>query len=209
MNRDDISPVTQAAMAHAVRADPPFGDGNGRVGRALIHTLFRRRGIAVKYVPPVSLVLGANRDADIAGMDRFQESQIHGWPSDKLDEWIKHFARAVETSAKKAEAFSGQVHQLQQRWRDKLGAVRSDAAVLKIIEILPSYPYITTQVGIQETGKTRRAVLDAFEALEKTGALTRHRNKRKGDNWEAEELFGLLDEFEHEVGPGQLPSAAN
>jgi Fic family protein len=204
MNRDDISPVTQAAVAHAqFELIHPFGDGNGRVGRALIHTIFRRRGLAKNYVPPISIVLGANKDAYIAGMDRYQESQVEGPPSEKLDEWITHFARAVETSARHAQDFSDQVHDLQQRWRAQVGQVRSDAAVLQIIAMLPSYPYITTQIGMKETGKTRRAVLDAFEVLEGTGALTRHRNQRKGDSWEAKELFTLLDEFEHAVGPGQ------
>jgi Fic family protein len=209
MNRDDLSPVTQVAMAHAqFELIHPFGDGNGRVGRCLIHTILRRRGIAERYVPPVSIVLGANKDAYIAGLDAFQESQIEGWPSEKLDEWIGDFARAVETSAKHASDFSMKVHALQEDWRKKVGRVRRDAAVLRIIEVLPSYPYITTQIGIEEAGRTRRAVLDAFEKLEQAGVLTRHRNRRKGDSWEAKQLFKLLDELEHAVGPGETTRAA-
>ena len=204
MNRDDLSPVTQAAMAHAqFELIHPFGDGNGRVGRCLIHTILRRRGIAEAYVPPVSIVLGANKDAYIAGLDAFQESQIAGWPSEKLDEWISHFARAVEVSAKQATDFSEKVTALQEAWRRKIGPMRSDAAVLPIILSLPAHPYITTQIGIELTGRTRRAVLDAFERLERAGILTRHRNRRKGDSWEAKQLFRLLDGFEHAVGPGQ------
>jgi hypothetical protein len=30
----------------------PFADGNGRVGRALMHVVLRRRGLAPRYVPP-------------------------------------------------------------------------------------------------------------------------------------------------------------
>ena len=63
MNRDDLSPVAQAAIAHAqFETIHPFGDGNGRVGRCLIHVIFRRRGLTPSYVPPVSLVLGARKD---------------------------------------------------------------------------------------------------------------------------------------------------
>jgi fido (protein-threonine AMPylation protein) len=35
----------------------PFVDGNGRTGRALIHVILRRRGLAGHVLPPVSLVL--------------------------------------------------------------------------------------------------------------------------------------------------------
>src|SRR3990170_1510128 len=43
MNRDDLPAVAQAAIAHAqFETIHPFVDGNGRVGRALIHVLLRR-----------------------------------------------------------------------------------------------------------------------------------------------------------------------
>ena len=61
INRDDVSAVAQAAIAHAqFETIHPFGDGNGRVGRCLIQVIFRRRGLSPKYIPPVSVVLGAN-----------------------------------------------------------------------------------------------------------------------------------------------------
>ena len=206
MNRDDLSPVTQAAMAHAqFELIHPFGDGNGRVGRCLIHTILRRRGTATGYVPPISLVLGANKDAYIAGMDSYEASQVSGWPDPRLDIWIAHFSPAVEASAVHASEFSDSVHDLQEQWRADIGPVRRDAAVLPLIDALPSYPFITARIGIELTGKSRPAVIDALDRLAQTGALTRHRNQRKGDSWEAKQLFGLLKEFEHAVGPGQKP----
>lgn len=53
MDRDDVPPVVQAAIAHAqFELIHPFGDENGRVGRILIHSLFRKRGLADRYVRP-------------------------------------------------------------------------------------------------------------------------------------------------------------
>jgi Fic family protein len=64
INREDLPPVVQAAIAHAqFETIHPFADGNGRVGRALIHVVLRRRGLAPRYVPPVSLVLAADARA--------------------------------------------------------------------------------------------------------------------------------------------------
>jgi hypothetical protein len=49
------------------------------------------------------------------------------------------------------------------------------------------------------TGRSRVAAINGLEHLTKAGILTRHRNQRKGDSWEAKELFTLLDSFEATV----------
>ena len=189
MNRDDLSPVAQAAMAHAqFELIHPFGDGNGRVGRCLIHVMLRKRGLAKRYVPPISLVLGANKDAYIAGLTNFQEN--------RLDLWVEQFARTLERSAAKAADFSQSVAELQATWKVRLGPVRSDAASLAIIEHLPSFPYITVKIVEKLAGRSNPAALRGLKQLEAAGVLTRHENKRKGDSWEARELFQLLDRFE-------------
>lgn len=192
MNRDDISPVAQAAIAHAqFETIHPFGDGNGRVGRCLIQVIFRRRRLSPRYIPPVSIVLGANKDAYIAGLVGFREGNVDGW--------VRQFARAVEVAAERAGSFSQAVAALQGDWRERLGRVRGDAAVLPIIAALPKYPVITAAVAETEVDRTRPAVINALAQLEAIGALTRHRNQKKGDSWEAKELFKLLDEFEKAV----------
>lgn len=189
MNRDDVPAVAQAAIAHAqFETIHPFGDGNGRVGRCLIHVLFRRRALAPRYVPPISLVLGANKNAYIAGLEGFRAGEE--------EEWIVQFARAVELAAERARDFSSQVIALQERWREQLGSVRSDAAVLPLIEILPKYPVITAAVAEQEIHRSRPATIAGLARLEEIKALTRHRNQKLGDSWEAKKLFGLLERFE-------------
>src|SRR5665648_229225 len=60
-NDDSLPAVVQAALAHAqFETIHPFIDGNGRTGRALIHLTLRRRGLAPRVLPPVSLVLAAD-----------------------------------------------------------------------------------------------------------------------------------------------------
>lgn len=192
MNRDDISPVAQAGIAHAqFEAIHPFGDGNGRVGRCLIHVLFRRRGIAPRYVPPVSVMLGASKDAYIAGLENFRD--------DRIDDWVAQFARAVEIAAEKAEAFSERVTGLQAGWLQRVGPLRRDATARSIIENLPSFPFITTRIVQELSGRSDVAALSGLDRLEQAGILIRHRNRRKGDSWEAKELFALLDDFEQAV----------
>jgi len=62
-SRDDLPAVIQAAIVHAqFETIHPFADGNGRVGRCLIHALLRRRGLTPGFVPPVSLGLASAID---------------------------------------------------------------------------------------------------------------------------------------------------
>ena len=62
-NDDGLPALAQAAIAHAqFETIHPFVDGNGRAGRVLIHLVLRRRGIAARFLPPVSLVLSTWAD---------------------------------------------------------------------------------------------------------------------------------------------------
>jgi Fic family protein len=189
VNRDDVSPVAQAAIAHAqFETIHPFGDGNGRVGRCLIQVIFRRRGLAPRYIPPVSLLLGANKDAYISGLESYRVGEVDGW--------VRQFSRAVEDAAIQARTFSRRVIELQEKWRKELGRVRSDAAVLPLIEVLPKFPVVTAAVAEKEIGRSRPVTIEALDRLASIGALTRHSNRKKGHSWEAKSLFRLLADFE-------------
>jgi Fic family protein len=200
MNRDDISPVAQAAIAHAqFETIHPFGDGNGRVGRCLIHALLRRRGVAPKYVPPVSLVLVGDKDAYIAGLGDFRR--------DDVERWIVQFAEAVEDSAEIAENHSRRVGELRAEWIERAEPMRSDSTARAILDHLPSCPIITAAIAEQLTGRSRVAAINGLEHLRQAGILSRHRNQRKGDSWEAKELLAILERLEPSLRAGSPQSA--
>ena len=192
MNRDDVSPVAQAAIAHAqFETIHPFGDGNGRVGRCLIHVLFERRGIAPRYVPPVSLVLGANKDAYIAGLEDFR--------ADEVDRWVAQFAHAVEIAAERGERLLGGCCQPS-------GASGSARRADAHRRHRPSHRRAPSVISDHHradcgrlTGRSSVATINGLDHLARAGILTRHRNQRKGDSWEAKELFSLLEGFEESV----------
>src|SRR6185437_6403395 len=125
MDRDDLSPVAQAAIAHAqFELIHPFGDGNGRVGRCLIQVLLRRRGLAPRFLPPISIVLGSGKDVSISGIEAFRTGSV--------DEWVAYFARATESAAFGSREFAEEVEELQSDWRALSRPVRSDSASLAL-----------------------------------------------------------------------------
>src|SRR5512143_1144780 len=98
MNRTDLPPLVQAAIAHAqFETIHPFEDGNGRTGRALVQVILRRRRLAPTYVPPISVMLARHKDRYIEGLTRFRE--------DRLADWLGIFSEAAAAAAQLARRY--------------------------------------------------------------------------------------------------------
>ncbi|MBO0881645.1 MAG: Fic family protein, partial [Mycobacterium sp.] len=101
-NTDDLPAVAQAAIAHAqFETIHPFIDGNGRTGRALIHLILRRRGVAERVIAPVSLVLATWSDSYIDGLTGFRHlgSPDSAQAVTGLNIWVARFAAACSRAA--------------------------------------------------------------------------------------------------------------
>ena len=96
-NDDGLPALAQAAIAHAqFETIHPFVDGNGRVGRALIHLVLRRRGFAERFLPPVSLILDTWADDYVAGLTatRYVGSPTSEAADTGINRWVALFAGA-------------------------------------------------------------------------------------------------------------------
>ena len=199
VNDDLLPPLVQAALVHAqFETIHPFDDGNGRTGRALIHVVLRRRGIAPDYVPPVSVVLAAARDRYIGGLTAFREG--------RTAEWIEQFAVATARSAQLATAYLRAVQELSAQWRAQLAASaapRADAASWALIEVLPAHPMISAPVAAAATGRSRAPIYQALGELERAGVLAPLSATRRNQVWEAVGLLDLIAGLED----GRLPVA--
>lgn len=155
---DSLPPLVQAAMVHAqFETIHPFDDGNGRTGRALIHVVLRRRGIAATYVPPISVVLATERKRYIEGLTRLRDGEV--------GLWIEQFAAAAARAAGLASDYLEAVTALMGEWRRQLAAgpaPRSDAAAWALIELLPAHPVITAPVAVAVTRRAKAAVHQAM-----------------------------------------------
>jgi Fic family protein len=190
--RDDFSPLAQAAVVHAqFETIHPFADGNGRVGRALIHSVLRRRGEVPRYIPPISLVLANEPRTYVGGLVDYREGRV--------SEWCSLFASATERAAREAARFSEAIENQQAEWLERLGNPRKDAVVRELIALLPSHPLLDVAAGQQLTGKSHVAVGNALKQLEDAGIVRSLNEKRWGRVWECDPLLDLVTEFERTV----------
>lgn len=191
-NQDRLSPLVQAAIAHAqFETIHPFADGNGRTGRTLVQIILKRRSLAPTYVPPVSVVLAANKDRYISGLTAYREGDV--------GVWIETFAACAEEAARFARHYLGEVEKLQEQWREMIRAstrIRADAAAWKLIEVLPANPVITLPIAVTRIDRTKPAVNQAIEQLVTAGVLIPISENRRNRAWEASGLLDLIIQTE-------------
>ena len=201
-NGDDLPAVVQAAMAHAqFETIHPFVDGNGRTGRALIHLVLRRRGLAVRVLPPVSLILATWSDDYIAGLSA---TRFIGKPSSEAatsgaNEWVALFATACRRAIEDAEAFEQRVVGLQDRWRVRLGRVRADSAVDLLVGQLPGAPIVTVNGAAALIGRSFQATNQAIDRLVEAKILQQVTVGRRNRAFEPPELIRLFTALERQL----------
>jgi Fic family protein len=189
MNRDDLPAVAQAAIAHAqFETIHPFVDGNGRVGRALIHVLLRRRGVAPSFVPPISVVLAARPQAYVDGLVGFREG--------RLDQWCASFADACARAAGMSVDLAERVADLEAAWYERAGRPRRDSAAARIIKVLPAQPIASASTIRAAIDARHQRALEGLKVLANAGVV-RHISRGGYDKqYAADELFELIEEFE-------------
>lgn len=196
INTDLLSPLVQAALVHAqFETIHPFDDGNGRTGRALVHVVFKRRGIAREFVSPISVVFAGARAEYIDGLTRFRNDGDEG-----VLAWIEHFAMATRRASELARAYIAKVRLLQEEWRTRLRALhavpRADAAVWAIIDHLPAHPMISAPVATAVTNRSKSRVYEAIEQLTEAAVLIPQSSGQRNRWWEAAGLLDLIGQLE-------------
>lgn len=193
MNRDEHPTLLRAAMVHQqFETIHPFGDGNGRVGRALIHVILHRRGLAPRFVPPISLILSTHSKEYVAGL---RAASYVGEPTSKeaiegVAAWLRLFAFAAKRSAVDAEGFGRQIDDLEEDWRKRLGRVRADSAAELLLKALPAAPVITVATAARLIQRSVPQTNAAVNRLAQAGVVVPVRDVQRNRAYEA---VGLLD----------------
>lgn len=201
-NSEDLPAVAQAAIAHAqFETIHPFVDGNGRTGRALIHLVLRRRGLATRVLPPVSLVLATWAEDYVIGLDatRYRGSPASPAARDGTDLWIGRFAAACKRAVGDAADFEERARQLQESWRAQLGGVRANSATDALLRRLPGAPIVTVSSAAALVGRSFTAANDAIVRLCGAGILRQITVGRRNRAFEAPQVIEAFTALERQL----------
>lgn len=161
----DLDPVSHAAVIHAqFEAIHPYGDGNGRLGRALISRMLRRRGVTARSTVPISMTIARDPGGYLAGLRLFELG--------KLDPWIRWFADTASRAASAINLLIDRTAALAARWEDALAGLRADHSARALLPHLPAHPLLSAADTAEVLGISQRTARTTLAALAARGILS-------------------------------------
>lgn len=185
--RTDVAPFTQTAVAHAqFETIHPFPDGNGRVGRALVHAMLRRADLTRSTVVPVSAGLLQDTEAYFAALGAYRDGV--------LEPIVQQFCDASFRSIGNGTRLVEELVALRERWSDTVTA-RRDSVVWPLLDGLLRQPAVTVRLVQDEHEVSQPAAERAVEALVEAGVLSRSNEGRRNRVWVCRDVLAALDAF--------------
>jgi Fic family protein len=201
-NAESLPAVAQAAIAHAqFETIHPFADGNGRTGRALIQLVLRRRALATRVLPPISLVLATWAGDYVDGLTatRYQGPATGKDALRGLNLWVGRFAGACQRAISDATLFEERVQQIHIDWRDRLGSVRANSATDLLITSIAGAPVLTVSGAAALIGRSYPQTNATIQRLVSAGILTQVTVGRRNRAFEAPDIINAFTDLERQL----------
>ncbi len=197
INRDDIPATLQAAVAHMqMSIIHPLSDGNGRMARALVEVILRRRKVVTQNNPPVFLYrLGLDNNEYVAAIKAFEQEQYtplydfwldaNRWgvkQLDKLQQMKNQFITHSQTSLRQIKVTDG----------NKIKA---------LLTILFNQPILTEQRVAELLNVGKDEALMYLNTLTQSGVCKKHKLREPKDTviWDAPEVFALIAQLDKQL----------
>lgn len=222
LNTGDHAPLVQAALVHAqFETVHPFRDGNGRVGRALIHTVLVRRGLTRRAVLPISPVLLTRSDEYVRGLTAYRYS---GPPSGSASQegvsaWLRVFLQAVDVAVTQAREFAAALDDLRAQWEESVAGwrrsqdlrqtPRAGSATARLLETLQEHPVLTAAGVMRLLDVSRPAATAALDELAQAGVLSGRRLDGRTGAHLALDVFELITSAERRLASTRWDTRAS
>ncbi len=191
LNRNDIPVMVQAAIAHAqFESIHAFTDGNGRIGRALVSAVLRRRGVTRNAVVPLASGLLARRDDYFATLGDYRR----GRPAPL----IELFARSARAAAACSRESIARIKALPGEWNAELHP-RAGSAVAALIPAFYDHPVMAAAEIEQRSGSSEQQTYRAITRLTEAGFIHEITGRKRNRVWVATELLAELDDLDRRI----------
>jgi Fic family protein len=199
---ESLPAVAQAAIAHAqFETIHPFVDGNGRTGRALIQLVLRRRGLATRILPPISLVLATWAKDYVDGLTatRYRGPVTGKDARAGLNLWVGRFAGACTRAARDAASFEKRIQQIHSEWRTQLGTVRRNSAADLLTRSIPGAPVLTVGGAAALIGRSYPQTNAAIQRLVDAEILSQITVGQRNRAFEAPAIINAFTDLERQL----------
>lgn len=187
MARTDIPLLVQCAVAHAqFETIHPFNDGNGRVGRALVHAMLQHGGATTRATVPVSAGLLTDTDGYFTALTAYRAGDINPI--------IMGFAEATFAAIGNGRQLAQDLVALHERWSLSISAKRT-ASIWRVMPLLLSQPVVTSTLIQREIGLSQPAADQVIVRLRDAGILSKASGGQRYVAWVATEVTTALDDF--------------
>ena len=183
-NRDDVPAVVQAAVVHAqFESIHPFIDGNGRIGRALIHAVLRRRRATRHLTVPIASALVAHRERYFAALGDYRDGTARTM--------VAMLATAVRIATAESWVTATRLREVREAWGASVGGSRPGTPLHRTLDLLTEQPIVNAALVAERVDVPEDEAAAVIDALTKAGVLRRAPRSRRAPVWLA---GAVLDE---------------
>jgi Fic family protein len=171
---DHLPPLVKVGLAHVqFETIHPFLDGNGRLGRLLVTLLTEHWRLLDGPFLYVSLGFKRHRREYYRRLDGVR---VNGdWEG-----WTRFFLRCVQESADDgANAAQRMFRLVSEDRRGLMGLSSVTVTAIRLFELLPMYPMISSAKALELTGGTKPTANKAIESLVEAGVLEEITGKQR------------------------------
>lgn len=201
--RTDLPAVIQAAIVHAqFESIHPFVDGNGRIGRALIHSVLRSRRITRHLTAPIASALVGHRQRYFDALEDYRDGTVS-----TLIEMLSSATHLATTESWRA---AENLVSIRGRWQDTVPGTAPGTPLFRLLDVLTEHPFVNLALITDRIGIDESLARTSVDRLEEAGVLTRLSRTRLAPVWIARDVLDEIRDLDvriHETGtqnPGHV-----
>ena len=192
MDRDDLPPLAHAALAHAqFETIHPFTDGNGRTGRALLHSVLLHTGVIRRVTVPISAGLLAIREDYVDALMTYRRGDA--------EPILRCVAEAARNGTHIGERLVATLREVRAGWAESLTA-RAGSASWSMLDLLLRQPVVTARVVMRELEVSAPTAQSALQRLVDDGILLESTGHRRNRVYRAPAALRALDAYAAGLG---------
>ena len=183
-------PIVRAAALHTqFESIHPFADGNGRIGRALIHWSLRTNAPSV---PPLALIWYSHGDRYYGALDSWRAFR-------NPEPWVAYFSQSLIDAVAAAHRLLNDLHALWADWTTRVPA-RAGSLKRRLLDDLTAQPIVDIGSAATRYAATPSSFSRAARDLASVGVLAetslpRRRRGKLRKVYEARQVFEILNAF--------------